>query len=285
MTTSVLVKRQVKKFRKSTTDDQGNPIVIVATVRYDDECGNGHNSFAITGELFDRVHPIRGEATALHDSGKTLWLGSCGRIHEEIAKHFPDLAPLIKWHLCSSDGPMHYVANTVYHASNRDHWGLLKGEASTNPKHQKHVVRFGNSPIEHEVSPRLKKFIDETLAAGGEFILDKLDHMIGDKNYSKFRFAGMDCKWHECPFDKEEECRQWIDAVTSCELHWSSRPTLFGEGKERDLDAARSVGIWPDATDEELCQDRETLTAALMARLPALTAEFRAAVESLGFTF
>lgn len=283
--TSVLVKKQVKKFRKSTTDEHGKPIVIVATVRYDDECNSGHNSFAITGELFDRTDRIPGEATARHDSGKTLWLGSCGCIHEEIAKHFPDLAPLIKWHLCSSDGPMHYVANVVYHASNRDYNGLLKGEASTSPKHQKHVVRFGNSPIEHEVSPRLKKFIDETLAADGEFILDRMTHVMGGKEYYKYQFAGMDCKWHECPFDDEAECRQWIDAITSCELHWSSRPTLFGEGKERDLDAARSCAIWPEATDEELMQDRETLTAALQARLPGLLVEFQATVESVGFTF
>ena len=28
----------------------------------------------------------------------------------------PELAPYIKWHLVSSDGPLHYIANTVYHA-------------------------------------------------------------------------------------------------------------------------------------------------------------------------
>jgi hypothetical protein len=266
--TSVLVKKQVKKFGPKSFTENGERRSITATVRYDDECGNGHNSFAITGE----IHGPRG-------------FESVGCIHEEIAKHFPDLAPLIKWHLCSSDGPLHYVANVVYHASNRDHWGLLKGEASASPRHQKHVVMFGNSPIEHEVSPRLKKFIDETLAADGEFVLDRMTHVMGGKEYYKYQFAGMDCKWHECPFDTESECRQWIDAVTGCELHWSSRPTLFGEGKERDLDAARSVGIWPDATDDELMQDRETLTAALQARLPGLLVEFRAAVESLGFTF
>lgn len=268
MSKSVLTKKQVKKFGPKSFTERGEPRSITVTVRYDDECNNGHNTFAITGD-------IRGP--------RGYECGGC--IHEEIAKHFPELAPLIKWHLCSSDGPMHYVANTVYHASNRDHWVLLRGEASTSPKHQKHVVRFGNSPIEHEVSPRLKKFIDETLVADGEFILDKMDHMIGDKNYSKFQFAGMGCKWHECPFDTEAECRQWLDAITSCELHWSSRSTLIGEGKERDLNAARSCAIWPDATDEELCQDRETLTAVLQARLPGLLVEFQAAVESLGFTF
>lgn len=43
---------------------------------------------------------------------------SGGCIHDEIAEHFPELAPLIKWHLCSQEkGPMHYVANAQYWAS------------------------------------------------------------------------------------------------------------------------------------------------------------------------
>jgi hypothetical protein len=42
-------------------------------------------------------------------------MGGC--CHDEVAKHFPELAPFIKWHLTSSDGPMHYIANTVYHAT------------------------------------------------------------------------------------------------------------------------------------------------------------------------
>lgn len=40
---------------------------------------------------------------------------SCGCLHGEVAKHFPKLAPSIKWHLCNlTSGPMHYVANAVY---------------------------------------------------------------------------------------------------------------------------------------------------------------------------
>ena len=59
-------------------------------IRYDDECGNGHNSFSITCQY--------------------------GCAHDLIETLCPDLAYLIKWHLCSSDGPMHYIDNTLYHA-------------------------------------------------------------------------------------------------------------------------------------------------------------------------
>jgi hypothetical protein len=38
-------------------------------------------------------------------------------MHEELAVVFPELAHLTKWHLVSTDGPMHYIANTTYHAS------------------------------------------------------------------------------------------------------------------------------------------------------------------------
>ena len=58
-----------------------------------------------------------------------------------------------------------------------------------------------------------------------------------------------------------------------------------GEGKERDLDAARRAAVWPDATDEELCQERPQLEAALKARLPALLAEFKQAMLEIGFIY
>jgi hypothetical protein len=39
----------------------------------------------------------------------------CGCIHDEIALHFPELKPLIQFHLWNDNGlPMHYVANAIY---------------------------------------------------------------------------------------------------------------------------------------------------------------------------
>ncbi len=79
---------------------------IRALVRYDDRHHNGHNTLSITGETQRAEFGIWKE-----DSG--------GCIHDEIAKHFPHLIPAIPFHLCSSDGPMHYLENTLYHA--REH--------------------------------------------------------------------------------------------------------------------------------------------------------------------
>lgn len=81
-------------------------------MRFDDNCKNGHNSFAITGDIRSAIG--RWEA------------GGC--LHDDIARVFPELIPLIKWHLTSDDGPMHYIANTIYHAGDRDSSGLRAGE-------------------------------------------------------------------------------------------------------------------------------------------------------------
>lgn len=93
----------------------GGGAVLSVELRFDDECLNGHETFSITG--------------------KVRWLGlrdveACGCIHEDIARVFPELKPLIKWHLTSTDGPMHYIANTCYHAGDRDCHGLRKGRES-----------------------------------------------------------------------------------------------------------------------------------------------------------
>jgi len=102
---SILTKKQVKVYKKAYKEN-GQEYVLIAHARYDDECGNGHNTFSITGEIrrAKQGQSIGGDCE------------SCGCIHEDIAKWLPELAPYIKWHLMSSDGPMHYIDNTVYHA-------------------------------------------------------------------------------------------------------------------------------------------------------------------------
>lgn len=101
---SVLTKKQVKSFGpKLIATRYGKGAMITAQVRYDDQCGNGHNTFAITADVVTPASKRRNDIEA----------GGC--LHDDIEKKFPILAPFIKFHLMSSDGPLHYVANTVYH--------------------------------------------------------------------------------------------------------------------------------------------------------------------------
>ena len=191
----------------------GEDATLSVELRFDDECGNGHETFAITGEV--RRPGQRG-----------IEAGGC--LHDDIAKVFPELEPLIKWHLTSTDGPRHYVADTCYHAGDRDCNGLRRGE---------------RKPIlgPDKVPTWVPKITPEKYVKGTQ---------------------------------------QPVPVLVEYELLYRE-----GEGKERDLAAARSCAVWPDATDEELCQERPQLEVALKARLPALLAEFKQAMLEIGFIY
>jgi hypothetical protein len=142
---------------RDVSKQYGKNAVLSVEMRFDDNCKNGHASFAITGDVRISGTP--------DDKG---WITG-GRLHEDIAKTFPELAAFIPWHLTSTDGPMHYIANTLY------------------------------------------------------FV------------------------------------------------------------KEGNLDAARCVAVWPEATEAALCLLREELKSKLETRLPALIERFHAAMEGAGF--
>jgi hypothetical protein len=103
-----------KTFKKELSDGS----VLVASVRFDDECENGHNTFSITADLYEETRGAVGLGLwyVFNSRGKKRYLTAGGCQHDLVTEHFPELAPLIKWHLTSTDGPLHYVANTVYHA-------------------------------------------------------------------------------------------------------------------------------------------------------------------------
>lgn len=230
MTTSTLTKKQTRVFRVDYMEN-GDPITLIAEVRYDDECGNGHNSFAITGDLYEKHAQPREPKVKHATTGRTLWLNSCGCLHDEIEKRIPELAPLIKWHLTSSDGPMYYIENTLYHA-------LEHG-----PTHAWVVFDGPENGIKEKVMKycKIDEAVDMCTTAGKTF------NFVSGVGY-----------------------RYKPDEKTA---------------KVRNLEYARSSAVWPDATDEELSAPPAELKAKLLARLPALMAEFRAAVESLGFTY
>ena len=97
---SKLVKNQKLNLTKVIPDTK---FTLCAQIRWDDECGNGHNTFLITGEVFERL-----------DNSNKYKTIACGCWHEEFAKAFPEYAHLTKWHLMTSEGPMHYLDNTLY---------------------------------------------------------------------------------------------------------------------------------------------------------------------------
>lgn len=183
--------------------------LLTVEIRFDDECKNGHNSFAIT-------------ANVRRSGARDITAGGC--MHEEIAQVFPELAHLIRWHLCGTDGPMHYIANTVYHAlqhSPNRAWVYFNGPSDP--------LNIG------ETKERLVGYVNA----------------------------------HEA---------LKVEGAEGYRVQWDEKTA-----KVQNLDRARSCGVWPDATDEQLSLPKAELSALLEARLPALLAAMRADIEAAGF--
>jgi hypothetical protein len=250
---------------------------LTVEIRYDDQCENKHNSFAIT------AHVITPRSRRMGD-----W-EACGCLHEDIARVFPELESLIKWHLFDANGPMHYVANTIYHATN---WADSRYEPGA-PCAWETRARFGNFPITFLFSKCFRTFLEtrmQSIARGpvAPVAVPYVKRNDGS-NYDfepHYTVTGDDCKqWHEAPFKTLTEAREFCEALNNYELTFERVATDYAKEKPRNLAAARSCAVWPDATDEQLCAPRADLEKALLARLPGLLVDFRATIEGAGLTY
>jgi len=270
---TTLTKNQTKQINK-TGFLNGEKVDAVINIRYDDKCGNGHNSFAITADIY--------KAGRQKTDRNLISAGCC---HDEIIALAPELEPLIKWHLCSSDGPMHYVANTIYHARETDTANMKPGDPIAWSTH----LKFNGFPMTFKQPER--GFFDYLEATDPTTItIESVKHYDNlDQTYKfadKYTFSGFDTgrptkhQWAYAPFDTEREAREFLAALIEHGYELIQTPTKWCQAVKPDLKAARSCAIWPDATLEQL-QDEKQLTD----RLPMLMSEFRTAVESLGFTY
>lgn len=105
---SIITKNQKKNVTIYNVTYEGQQVDLIITLRYDDQCGNGHNTFSITGSIYQAGK--RSETALI----------SCGCVHDAIKALAPKYKKYIMFHLMSSDEPMHYIANTIYHASRTD---------------------------------------------------------------------------------------------------------------------------------------------------------------------
>lgn len=264
----------------------GERVHVRASVRFDDECRNGYETFAITGE----VREVRKDFTTgleYTPSGDRYML-SCGCVHEHIAAAFPELAPFIKWHLTSTPGPMHYAANAIYFAGDKDCYGLRAGEARI----YRDGLRFPNGLFYSVESSSLLKHLRE-LIERREPLGDANElpaHDDGSASGSLLwaggaTFDGFINPSNIPPFKTYQEAHSFHEAFNTClgSVRFERIPYALSKGKPRELDAARRSAVWLDATDDELTAPG--LAERLAARLPALLAEFKADMLALGFTW
>ncbi len=232
-------------------------------IRHDDECGNGHNTFAITATW--SILARRGWKAV-----------SFGMQHETVAEFFPELVPYLKWHLCSTDGPLHYIANSMYHASDKDCWGRRAGE----PASWNYVVVFAESAYEVKVEKAFWDWLQSVDYQDAEILEIPHPKTTDYKFAPRYTFTGFGGQeWHRAPFHNRHEAENFLAALRQGPAQFVQVPATFSEGKTPDLEAARSCAIWPEAQLEDFTEEK------LLARLPALLGEFKAAVKSLGLVY
>ena len=120
---SNLVRTQYRH-REFRGEDESGAYRLVLVLRYDDDCGNGHNTFAITFTLYRRGG---------FESGGCIMEG--GEAYGLIKRHAPELLPLLRYHLWSTDGPLHYLANTTYLAGRVEYHGGPKESELDKARH------------------------------------------------------------------------------------------------------------------------------------------------------
>lgn len=130
---------------------------------------NRHNQdpyFSITGSIERLAGRWR------EDSG--------GMLHDEISKHFPNLRPLLKWHLFGTQGPLHYLANGKYW------WELYSGTSkyAQSPGDHDPKQAFMSTVVadEHELPPKgtpwpeVKAWLEERLP----HLLEEFDDVMAE---------------------------------------------------------------------------------------------------------
>lgn len=264
MTLSILTKNQKQVFTKNITWE-GKPHVIKVTLRYNDECNNGHNTFSITGEI------------RKNENCKYCECGGC--IHDEIKKYFPEFKHLIKWHLVSSDGPMHYIANTIYWAKDREYMNKPIGE----PIKFEKALKFKTIPLIFNFKNSFYDFIT-SVKNWNDVKIVTLEHKQDKYNYSyspNYTFEGTSStEWCQGEFNTMQKATEWLEMFKTFDFEIIQMPIKWNEAKEPNLKNARSCARWEDATLEQLQSETE-----LKKRLPKLMKEFREDIEKLGFTY
>lgn len=251
---------------------------ITVKLSFDDNCRNGSQVFHVTADIRE---------PGMRDSSA----GGC--LHDEVARVFPEFAHLVKFHSCHTFGPWYYLENTLYMADTRDSSGKYAGE----PCAWDRVIKFGEFPITQKIDKAFSEWLEarrefnRTTAASNparlawEPLAVEHEKKPGETyDFSpNYTLNGYAADWYKCPFKNRTEAEQFCEALARYPFEIVMIPTAFSKGKARELNSARNSAIWPDATDEQLSVPREELKAALLARLPGLVAEFRAAMDAIGF--
>lgn len=112
---------------------------------------------------------------------------ACGCLHNEVAKHFPHLRPLIETHLANANGlPMHFIANGKFLYQNMvaEWWGITETD-----------MKMGIYPRKsYEISTYEQRFRDHCALHDDEptpilcaFSTDEIDQWLNQRQQVLYR--------------------------------------------------------------------------------------------------
>ena len=257
----ILVKNQKKNInvtvKNSKLYPEFNGKTLKIQIRYDDECGNGHNYFSITGSC-----------------GGNYGISGC--IHDFIVEQKPDLKKYLKWHLMGSDQPMHYIANTMYH--------VKKVKKNTIVRHYDKVLKFENYPFTFKLTKEIKEFLN-TYKTGKKIKIYTLPYDGSDSynfsdNYT-FIKPKKDAtkKWYNNMFNDENKALEFKQALENIPFEIVKTISSYEDEKKPGLKAARNSAIWANARLSDFTEEK------LKARLPKLLKDFKKDIEKIGFIY
>ena len=256
---TILTKHQTKTERITIKDSklypEYNGRTLAIELRYDDECGNGHNSFSITGS-----------------AGGRHGIGGC--IHEFIIEQAPEYRKFIKWHLTSSDGPMHYVANSMYHAK--------EVKKNTVVSRYDERLTFEDCPFTFDLSKKLNSFLESYTGETIEVIAvaHRENGIEGKYQFNdNYTFKGCTEDWYSTLFNDKREAEEMAEALMDHQHEIVRTIGSYENEKIPDLRAARDSAVWPEAQLADFTEEK------LAARLKGLLTEFRESMQELSFTY
>lgn len=232
---SKLIKNQKKEITVDFVEN-GKPYKLVIKLRYDDECNNGHNTFSITANRYGQ---------------NGSWAFGC--LHEDIEKYASHLEKYIKWHLTTSNGPLYYVENALYHARDTDYDGLRAGE-------------YGCYKI--KVLCNLHEDSDIIMCVYTTSVC--YVNALNNPNLTKVNVREQ---------EKLDKFLKGLNPDLNPRMEKVFLKYSLSKGKPLDLQAARNTAVWPEAELEDFTKEK------LLARLPSLMLEFQADMLELGFEY
>lgn len=252
--------------------------IFTVTLRFDDQCGNRYQNFSAT-----------------------CWYGGenggGGANHELIVEHFPELEPLMKWHLSSTKAASG-IGNALFFAGNLD----CSGRAAGQPRAWQDMVQVDGCPIpfpvdtysgvwkwirqQYEFNVNLAHHYSLTQAKKNPdyrvFKVRQLDYLKEGERVSyapKYCFEGSPADaWYKAAFDQREVAEGFAEALNRQIITFTKAPRDWSKGKEREFDLARRAAIWPDASEEVLSLPKDELRAVLEGRELILMQEFKQAM-------